>query len=36
VPRFVDVLHNYRISGVVGDAYAGETWVSAFNARGIS
>src|SRR5262245_42698296 len=36
VKRFVAVLREYRCTSVTGDAYAGETFVSAFTNLGIS
>jgi len=36
VERFVPILGEYGVSSVVGDAYAGETFKSAFESRGIS
>ena len=35
VERFVDVLKNYQITRVVGDAYAGQTFKADFESRGI-
>jgi len=36
VKRFVAVLREYRCTSVTGDAYAGETFISAFTTLGIS
>src|SRR5262245_44154713 len=36
VKRFVAVLREYRCTSVTGDAYAGETFISAFTNLGIS
>jgi hypothetical protein len=36
VERFVRVLHDYRVSRVTGDRYAGLTFSSQFTARGIT
>jgi len=35
IDRFATVLKDYRITGVTGDAYAGQTFLSDFESRGI-